>query len=97
MRNAEHPTMKPVELWAELIGNSSKPGEAVFDSFIGSGTTMVAAHQLKRKCYGIELDPKYNEVIVQRMIKLDRTLKIKRNGVDETQLWLDKLAILDSK
>jgi DNA modification methylase len=52
---------------------------------------MVAAHQLKRKCYGMELDCKYVEVIVQRMIKLDKTLTIKRNGIDETQKWLDEL------
>jgi DNA modification methylase len=73
--------MKPVELWAELIGNSSKTGENVYDSFIGSGTTMVAAHKLNRKCYGIELDPKYCQVIVDRMKKLDPTLTIKRNGI----------------
>ena len=52
---------------------------------------MVASHQLNRKCYGMELDPKYNEVIVMRMIKLDNTLTVKRNGVDETAKWLDKL------
>jgi len=63
----------------------------LFEPFTGSGTTMVAAHQLKRKCYGMELDCKYVEVIVQRMIKLDKTLTIKRNGIDETQKWLDKL------
>ena len=53
---------------------------------------MVASHQLKRKCYGMELDSKYCEVIVTRMIKLDNTLTIKRNGVDETNKWLEKLA-----
>ena len=46
----------------------------------GGGSTMVAAHQLKRKCYGMELDPKYCDVIVKRLIKLDPTLVIKRNG-----------------
>jgi DNA modification methylase len=48
--------------------------------FLGSGSTMVASHQLKRKCYGTELDPKYCQVIVDRMIKLDPTLEVKRNG-----------------
>jgi DNA modification methylase len=52
-RNAEHPTMKPILLLAPLIKNSSKENELVADGFLGSGSTMVAAHQLKRKCYGI--------------------------------------------
>ena len=80
-RNAEHPTMKPVELIAYQITNSSKTGDLVADGFLGSGTTMVAAHQLGRKCYGTELDPKYCQVIIDRMKKLDPTLVIKKNGV----------------
>lgn len=79
-RNAEHPTMKPVLLIAELVKNSSRQGELVADGFLGSGTTMVASHQLGRKCYGMELDPTYCQVIIDRMIKLDPTLTIKRNG-----------------
>lgn len=54
--------------------------EGVVDCFMGTGTTMVAAHQLGRKCYGMELDPKYCQVIVDRMHKLDPSLQIKRNG-----------------
>jgi DNA modification methylase len=54
--------------------------KSVLDVFMGTGTTMVASHQLKRKCYGMELDPKYCQVIIDRMIKLDPTLVIKRNG-----------------
>ena len=80
-RNAEHPTMKPILLFAPLIENSSKVGEIIVDGFLGSGTTMVASHQLKRKCYGLELDPKYCQVIIDRMRKLDSTLIIKRNGL----------------
>jgi site-specific DNA-methyltransferase (adenine-specific) len=79
-KNDVHPTMKPIKLLAPLIENSSKIGELVADGFLGSGSTMVAAHQLKRRCYGTELDPKYCQVIVDRMIKLDPTLVIKRNG-----------------
>jgi len=79
-RSAEHPTMKPILLLAPLIQNSSKENEIVADGFLGSGSTMVASHQLKRKCYGMELDPKYCQVIIDRMKKLDPSLEIKRNG-----------------
>lgn len=79
-RSAEHPTMKPILLLAPLIQNSSKENEIVADGFLGSGSTMVASHQLKRKCYGMELDPKYCQVIIDRMKKLDPSLVIKRNG-----------------
>jgi site-specific DNA-methyltransferase (adenine-specific) len=80
-KNDVHPTMKPIKLLAPLIENSSKLGQIVADGFLGSGSTMVASHQLKRKCYGTELDPKYCQVIVDRMRKLDPTLEIKKNGV----------------
>jgi len=73
--------MKPILLLAPLIENSSKPEWIVGDPFLGSGSTMVASHQLKRKCYGMELDPKYCDVIVKRMVKLDPSLMVKRNGV----------------
>lgn len=79
-KNDVHPTMKPIPLIGELIGNSSKPGQLVADGFLGSGSTMVAAHQLERTCYGVELDPKYCQVIIDRMSELDPTLEIKRNG-----------------
>jgi DNA modification methylase len=81
-RSAEHPTMKPILLLAPLIQNSSKENEIVADGFLGSGSTMVASHQLKRKCYGMELDPKYCQVIIDRMRKLDPNLVIKRNGIE---------------
>ena len=78
--NKLHPTIKPVELLTTPINNSSNKNNIVLDVFLGSGSTMVAAHQLKRKCYGMELDPKYCQVIIDRMLKLDDTLIIKRNG-----------------
>lgn len=65
-RNGEHPTMKPVELFRYLIENSSKKGDVVFDSFGGSGTTLVAAEQTGRVAYLMELDPVYVDVIVKR-------------------------------
>jgi DNA modification methylase len=80
MRNDLHPTMKPILLLAPLIENSSRVGEIVADGFLGSGSTMVAAHQLKRRCFGLELEPKYCAVIIDRMAKLDPSLKITRNG-----------------
>jgi DNA modification methylase len=86
-----HPTMKPIELIANEMKISSHENSLIFDFFLGSGSTMVAAHQLKRKCYGMELDCRYADVIVKRMIKLDSNLKIKRNGIDETKKWLDKI------
>jgi site-specific DNA-methyltransferase (adenine-specific) len=79
-KNDVHPTMKPIKLLAPLIQNSSKTGQLIADGFLGSGSTMVAAHQLNRKCYGTELDPKYCQVIIDRMLKLDPSLTIKRNG-----------------
>jgi DNA modification methylase len=85
-----HPTMKPLEL-IEMALNHNPKAKSVLDIFLGSGSTMVASHQLKRKCYGMELDPKYCDVIVSRMIKLDNTLTIKRNGIDETSKWIEKV------
>jgi len=76
----EHPTMKPVALVENALLNNSKEDDIVADFYIGSGTTMIAAHQLNRKCYGIEIDPKYCQVIIDRMLMLDPKLKIKRNG-----------------
>ena len=79
-RNAEHPTMKPIPLIAYQMGNSSKADDIVCDGFGGSGTTMVAAHQMKRRCRMMELDPKYCQVIIDRMRKLDPTIQILKNG-----------------
>lgn len=77
----EHKACFPVELPFKAIEDFSKSDSLIYEPFMGSGTTMVASHQLNRKCYGMELDPKYCDVIIKRMIKLDPTLKVKRNGV----------------
>ena len=79
-KNELHPTMKPIPLCEKAISDASKINDKVLDLFLGSGSTMVASHQLKRKCYGMELDPKYCQVIIDRMRNLDPTLVIKRNG-----------------
>lgn len=79
-RNRQHPSMKPSKLISRMINEFCKDANIIVDIFLGSGTTMVASHQLKRKCYGMELDPKYCDVIVNRMIALDPDIKIKLNG-----------------
>jgi len=76
----EHPTMKPVKLVENALLNNSKEQDNVVDIFLGSGTTMVAAHQLNRRCYGMEIGPKYCQVIIDRMRKLAPNITIKRNG-----------------
>ena len=64
-----HPTMKPLKLMGILIRNSSRPGETVLDTFGGSGSTMMACEQLGRRCYTMELDPHYCDVIIDRWEK----------------------------
>lgn len=70
MRNAEHPTMKPIELIAYPIECSTKKGQIVLDLFGGSGSTLIACEQTKRCCRMMELDPRYCDVIVNRYCKL---------------------------
>ena len=65
-RNDLHPTMKPVELMERSIRNSSRPGDVVLDCFGGSGSTLIAAEKSGRRCFMMELDPKYCDVIVRR-------------------------------
>ena len=65
-RSELHPTMKPVRLFGKLMANSSRKGEVVLDTFGGSGTTLIAAEQLGRRCYMMELDPHYCDVIISR-------------------------------
>ena len=81
IRERVHPTQKPIQICNIFIEKFSKDNNTIIDLFLGSGSTMVASHQLKRKCYGMELDPKYCQVIVDRMKNLDPTLIIKKNGV----------------
>ncbi len=81
MNEYKHPTQKPVALAGYGLEYLSFEQDSILDLFLGSGTTMVASHQLNRKCYGMEIDPKYCQVIVDRMLKLDPSLNIKRNGM----------------
>lgn len=75
-----HPTQKPINLCAELLQEYTK-GNNVFDGFGGSGSTMVACHQVKKKCFMVEMSPEYCQTIIDRMKKLDPSLVIKKNGV----------------
>ncbi len=69
-RSEMHPTMKPVQLFAHLMENSTRPGESVLDLFGGSGTTAIAAEQMGRRAYLMELDPAYCDAIVDRWEQL---------------------------
>jgi DNA modification methylase len=62
----DHPTQKPVELMRRPILNHTKRGELIYEPFLGSGTTLAAAELTERVCFGMELDPKYVDVVVQR-------------------------------
>lgn len=66
LKSEQHPTMKPIKLIGKQMINSTKPGQNVLDIFGGSGTTLIVAEQLERKCYMVELDPKYVDVIIER-------------------------------
>lgn len=81
-KSPDHPTMKPITLCARLIYNSSLEGDTVYEPFGGSGSTLIAAEQLNRKCCVIELEPKYCDVIVRRIREFKPNLIIKhiRNG-----------------
>lgn len=78
-KNTDHPTMKPLELFGQLMKNSSRMGDRVLDTFGGSGTTLICAEQLKRKCYMVELDPHYCDVILARWEKLTEKKATKKD------------------
>ena len=81
-RNDDHPTMKPLKLLARLVKNSSRIGEIVLDTFGGSGSTLITCEQLGRRCYTMELDPRYADVIVKRYINFTGadSVTVIRNG-----------------
>lgn len=89
-----HSTQKPIECMARPIRNNTAPGEGVYDPFLGSGTTLIAAEKLGRKCYGIELSPAYCDIIVRRYVrhckKANVTSKVSRNGDEIDPHQFDK-------
>lgn len=77
----QHPTQKPIRLCESFISRFSKESNLLIDPFLGSGSTMVAAHQLNRICYGMEISPQYCQVVVNRMKKSFPELPVKINGI----------------
>ena len=73
VKNTLHPTMKPVGLLRRLILNSSRRGDTIYDPFLGSGSTLMAAEQTKRRCIGVEIDPHYCQVVIDRFERLTGT------------------------
>jgi DNA modification methylase len=93
MRNAEHPTMKPITLCAKLIRNSSRETETVYDAFAGSGSTLMACEQMNRTSYNMELAENYCDVIVKRFAQTFGSdgIYLERNG---EKVPLEKTKIL---
>lgn len=85
-----HPTMKPIPLIARNIENSSREGEIVLDLFGGSGTTMMAAEQLNRKCFMMEYFPIYIDVIVKRWEALTGKKAVYIGNVKDGAKWADE-------
>ncbi len=83
-KSPDHPTMKPITLCAKLIYNSSHEGDMVLEPFCGSGSTLIAAEQLNRKCCAIELEPRYCDVIVRRFREQNPNADVRhiRDGVE---------------
>lgn len=80
LKNDIHPTMKPLKLLAKLIINSSRKGDIIMDLFGGSGSTLMAAEQINRTAYLMELDTKYADAIVRRYMSLNKDIKLIRDG-----------------
>lgn len=95
VKNAEHPTMKPIDIITYLIKNSSKQKDVVGDLFLGGGSTLISCEKTWRNCYGMELDPIYVDVDVRRWVnymtdnKLD--FIVKKNNVKMNKEELKKL------
>lgn len=84
-RNKDHATAKPIELCEKPIKHASKADDIVFDLFLGSGSTLIASEKTGRLCYGMELDPKYIDVIIQRWIDYTGNTEVKKNG--NIEIW----------
>lgn len=90
LKNDIHPTMKPLKLLAKLIINSSRKDDIIMDLFGGSGSTLMAAEQINRTAYLMELDTKYADAIVRRYMSLNKDIKLIRDGevLDVKELFI---------
>nr|WP_262904908.1 site-specific DNA-methyltransferase [Hymenobacter pini] len=93
-RNADHPTMKPLEILEYLLQCSSKEDDIVFDGFGGSGSLLIACEKTQRSCHSVELDPRYVDVHVRRFVQFmrdnQRRFTIIRNGEELTEAQLSE-------
>ena len=80
VQDYKHPTQKPVELVMYALHNISKVDDIILDPFIGSGSTLIACEKTNRICYGLELDPRYCDVIVERYVNFTNNNQVIKNG-----------------
>lgn len=92
-----HSTQKPIECMRRPIENNSRPGEGIYDPFLGSGTTMIAAELLARRCYGMEIDPAYVDIAVRRWEKISgRIATLEATGQGFTDVAAARGVVLES-
>jgi DNA modification methylase len=82
-RNTLHPTIKPVELVARMVHNSTRAGDVVYEPFCGSGSTLLACEQLDRRCRALEIDPKFAAVILERYVDATGALPVLEGAQEE--------------
>src|SRR5438067_13640797 len=93
----DHPTQKPIELMRRPVLNHTKRGGTVYDPFLGSGTTLIAAEVTERACYGLEIDPKYADCIVQRWQNFTgKQAKLEADGRTFDEIKAERLGVAAS-
>jgi DNA modification methylase len=85
-----HPTQKPLKIYTDILNDFSKKGNIIVDFFLGSGTTLIAAEQLNRICYGMEIEPRYVDVILERYAKFTGNDPIREDGVKRSDINKNK-------
>ncbi|MEA4967456.1 MAG: DNA methyltransferase [Bacteroidaceae bacterium] len=92
-----HPTVKPVELIWDAILDASSKGDIILDSFLGSGSTLIAAEKSKRICYGIELEPLYIDTAIRRWESLTGQNAVRQDGKTYSELLAEKKEVTNAK